>query len=76
MDGSRVWDAFKSGAIEAIRNYCETDVVNTYLVYCRFQKMRGQLSPAAYIDEIAAVRATLHGLAGPHWGEYLAAWPD
>jgi predicted PolB exonuclease-like 3'-5' exonuclease len=41
MDGSRVWSAFQKGEIEAIRNYCETDVVNTYLVFLRFQLMRG-----------------------------------
>jgi hypothetical protein len=40
MDGSQVWHAFQDGRIEEIRNYCETDVVNTYLLYCRFQLMR------------------------------------
>ena len=41
MDGSAVWGAFQRGDIAAIRNYCETDVVNTYLVFLRFQLMRG-----------------------------------
>ena len=41
MDGGQVWTAFQEGRIEEIRNYCETDVVNTYLLYCRFQMMRG-----------------------------------
>ena len=41
MSGDKVWDAFRCGEIEAIRNYCETDVLNTYLVYLRFQHMRG-----------------------------------
>ena len=36
MDGSRVWEAFQAGGIEQIRNYCETDVVNTYLLYHAF----------------------------------------
>ncbi|HZV97720.1 MAG TPA: 3'-5' exonuclease, partial [Methylophilaceae bacterium] len=40
MDGSKVWEAYKNGEIAAIRNYCETDVANTYLVYLRFQRMR------------------------------------
>ncbi|HEY8354088.1 MAG TPA: 3'-5' exonuclease, partial [Methylophilaceae bacterium] len=35
MDGSKVWDAYKKGEIGAIRNYCETDVANTYLVFLR-----------------------------------------
>jgi predicted PolB exonuclease-like 3'-5' exonuclease len=41
MDGSQVYPAFLQGKIEDIRRYCETDVMNTYLLYCRFQKMRG-----------------------------------
>jgi len=48
MDGSQVWDAYRDGRIADIRNYCETDVMNTWLVYCRFQMMRGVLSPAAF----------------------------
>ena len=34
---------FVTPGLTSIRDYCETDVVNTYLVYCRFQKMRGEL---------------------------------
>jgi predicted PolB exonuclease-like 3'-5' exonuclease len=74
MDGSKVWDAYQNGEIEAIRNYCETDVVNTYLVYLRFQLMRGQLNQAAYEREIALVRDTLNADAAPHWQEFMAAW--
>lgn len=74
MDGSKVWDAYKNGQIEAIRNYCETDVANTYLVYLRFQLMRGHLTQAAYEAEIKLVRETLGGYSGTHWKEFLAAW--
>ncbi len=44
MDGSKVWEAYQQGQLAAIRDYCETDVVNTYLMYCRFQLMRGGFS--------------------------------
>ena len=74
MDGSKVWDAYQNGEIEAIRNYCETDVVNTYLVYLRFQLMRGQLNQAAYEREIALVRDTLNADPEPHWQEFMGAW--
>ena len=74
MDGSKVWDAYKAGGIEDIRNYCETDVANTHLVYLRFQLMRGHLSPKAYEAEINLVRDTLAGYVAPHWAEFLAAW--
>jgi 3'-5' exonuclease len=74
MDGSKVWDAFQAGGIEQIRNYCETDVVNTYLMYLRFQRMRGVLDETRCADEDARVRAALEALGQPHWREYLAAW--
>lgn len=74
VDGSQVWALFQEGRLEEIRNYCETDVVNTYLMYCRFQLMRGALSLAAYAEEISLVKTSLARLDQPHWAEYLAAW--
>ncbi len=76
MDGSQVYGAYLDGKLEEIRRYCETDVMNTYLVYCRFQKMRGGLTEAEYSQEIDMVKSTLGTLAPqePHWQEYLAAW--
>jgi predicted PolB exonuclease-like 3'-5' exonuclease len=76
MDGSQVYPQYLDGRLEDIRRYCETDVMNTYLVYCRFQKMRGGLTEAEYEREIAFVKETLGHLAPTesHWQEYLAAW--
>lgn len=74
MDGSMVFEAFGRGEIDAIRNYCETDVMNTWLVYLRFQKMRGTLNEAAYQAEIELARGTVEGHGAPHWQEFLAAW--
>lgn len=75
MDGSRVWQAFQDGGIAAIRDYCETDVVNTYLVLCRFRLMRGELTREGYDAELAFIRTELGRIGKPHWDEYLAAWP-
>ena len=76
MDGSQVYPAFLQGQLDEIRRYCETDVMNTYLLYCRFQKMRAGLNEAQYEQEIALVKDTLGRLAEaePHWQEYLSAW--
>ncbi len=74
MDGSAVYPAYLQGQLEDIRRYCETDVMNTYLLYCRFQKMRGGFTEVEYEREIAFVRETLGGSAEPHWAEYLGAW--
>ena len=76
MDGSAVYPAYLDGKLDDIRRYCETDVMNTYLLYCRFQKMRGGLLDKEYEQEIALVKDTLALLAPqePHWEEYLRAW--
>jgi len=74
MDGSAVWPAYERGEIAAIRDYCETDAVNTYLVYLRFQKMRGSLTATQYDQEIALVRSSLEETGADHWFEFLEAW--
>jgi predicted PolB exonuclease-like 3'-5' exonuclease len=74
MDGSEVWAAFRAGRIAAIRDYCETDVVNTYLVYLRFQLMRGAVSREAYAAEHGVVRGSLAALNRPHWKAFLEGW--
>jgi hypothetical protein len=75
MDGSQVWPAFQRGEIEAIRAYCETDVLNTYLLFLRFQKMRGALGVQAYEAEVATARAFVESQAHKeHWKAFGAAW--
>jgi predicted PolB exonuclease-like 3'-5' exonuclease len=74
MEGSGVWAAYQSGKIEEIRNYCETDVANTYLIFLRFQLMRGVLTEQQYNAESEVVRATLRKSPEPHWKEFLEKW--
>lgn len=74
MNGDQVWQYFQAGKIEAIRNYCETDVLNTYLVYLRFELMRGKLTSTQYAAECAQVRELLTDADKPHWQEFLHAW--
>ena len=74
MDGSAVWGAWCDGQIDSIRDYCETDVVNTWLVYLRFQQMRGQMTAKAHAEEVAIVRQALEKIDAPHWREFLSAW--
>ena len=77
-----LWNGvLRDGKIDDIRRYCETDVVNTYLMYCRFQLLRGGFSFAEYQEEIAFVKAYLEKEAqephGAQWQEYLQGFaPD
>lgn len=74
MDGSKVWDAFQDGKIAEIRNYCETDVLNTWLVYLRFQLMRGQIDAERYTNECVLVRKVLTQSGKAHLQAFEAAW--
>ncbi len=74
MDGSKVWDAYKAGQLEVIRNYCETDVLNTYLVYLRFEVMRAKLTATAYDEEIKNLRGYLQHENKLHFNEFLERW--
>ena len=74
MDGSAVWQGWLDGKVDDIRDYCETDVVNTYLVWLRFQQMRGTMTPAEHDDEVAFVRQQLSAVKQTHWQAFLAAW--
>lgn len=76
MSGAKVWEHFLAGDIGGIRNYCETDVLNTYLVYLRFELMRGHLDREGYQRECALVRSSLAADARPHVQDFLAAWQE
>lgn len=76
MSGAHVWDAYQAGQIGAIRDYCETDVLNTYLVYLRFELIRGRLTPAAYRQEMELLRTTLQADGRSHVQEFLGHWVE
>jgi predicted PolB exonuclease-like 3'-5' exonuclease len=75
MDGSQVWPAYLNGQLPEIRRYCETDVVNTYLMYCRYQLVRGAFSQEEYEEEINFVKNNIQQESSnpdsKHWQEYL-----
>lgn len=74
MSGDKVWDKFREGGIREIRDYCETDVLNTWLLFLRFELMRGNIDETALQREFELVRQTLESLDQPHLNEFLAAW--
>jgi predicted PolB exonuclease-like 3'-5' exonuclease len=75
MDGSKVYEAWRAGRLGEIRAYCETDVLNTYLVYLRFLLVRGQIGPQEHAGEVERTRQFLaQNAAAPHWQEFARAW--
>ena len=76
MRGADVWEAYLGGELPRIRAYCETDVLNTYLIYLRFELLRGNLTGAEHTLELARVRQMLRDSAAAHLQEFAAAWPE
>ena len=74
LDGSAVWSAYRAGRIAEIRAYCEADSANTYLLYLRYQCLRGVLDEARFASECALLRGVLEASDGPQWKEFLARW--
>jgi 3'-5' exonuclease len=70
IDGSKVWEAVQEGRIQDCADYGETDVVNTYRVWLRYELFRGSLTAeqleASEADLAAYIRARL--AERPHLG--------
>jgi 3'-5' exonuclease len=75
MHGADVWPAYLAGGLKRIRDYCETDVLNTYLIYLRFELIRGHLNAAEHAHEVSRVRRLAQESAASHLQEFAAAWP-
>jgi predicted PolB exonuclease-like 3'-5' exonuclease len=74
FSGAKVWDHYLAGNLAGIRHYCETDVLNTYLVWLRFQAMRGILDDAALEAELGRARRFVDDSGAAHWQRFGAAW--
>jgi predicted PolB exonuclease-like 3'-5' exonuclease len=74
FSGDQVWDAYLAGELQAVRHYCETDALNTYLIYLRFQFLRARLDRAALEAELERLRAFLRLSSEPHHAQFLKAW--
>ncbi|MBU2166509.1 MAG: 3'-5' exonuclease [Alphaproteobacteria bacterium] len=48
VDGSKVAEYVATGRIQEVADYCETDVVNTYRVWLRYELMRGAMTETAF----------------------------
>ncbi len=74
FDGSQVWEAFQAGNLVGIRRYCETDVLNTWLIWLRFAQLRAALSREQHAEEVTRVKNYLRASPEPHFAQFLRAW--
>lgn len=74
VGGAGVWNAVVGGRLDSVRDYCECDALNTYLIALRFDVLRGVMTPAELAAEHGVVREALKKDGRPHLAEFLAAW--
>ncbi len=76
VDGADVAPMFDAGRVSEIRDYCETDVLNTYLVYLRYQLTRGLITRESHDDAINDVISMIETekTERSHLGDFMDAW--
>jgi predicted PolB exonuclease-like 3'-5' exonuclease len=60
--GEDVQSLYSTGALDRIAAYCMTDVVQTWLLYLRWRRVEGSLTPDGYDESVASLRETLPAL--------------
>ena len=68
---ANVLDEYLAGNINAICNNSEFDVINLYLVYLRFEMMRGNIDKEEYQYERGVVRHCLQADNKPHLVRFI-----
>ena len=74
MSGGEVWPAYRDGRLAEIREYCETDALSTYLVFLRFELLRGRLSREKYVELCDQLQSYLEEEDKAHFRGFLARW--
>ncbi len=72
----QIWDNYQAGGIKDIRNACETEVLNTYLVYLNLQRNRGIIDLVQYENECRKVRDNLTASGQSHLITFEKSWLD
>jgi len=72
LHGSEVYPAYLNGEIDKICHYCESDVLNTYLLFLRFNWIRGLISHQQYRNILEQLESLIHSNQNnEHWREFL-----
>ncbi len=74
VSGANVQDMYDQGKLKAIRDYCETDVLNTYLVYLRYMHHICVISTDTYNTAIKQILSLLEGSKEASMIEFLEQW--
>jgi predicted PolB exonuclease-like 3'-5' exonuclease len=72
----QIWDNYQANGIKDIRDTCETEVLNIYLVYLNLQRNRGMIDQVQYEAECQMVRDHLIASDQSHLIAFEKAWLD
>lgn len=72
----QIWESHQAGSIKEIRETCEIEVLNTYLVYLNLQRNRGMIDQIQYEAECQMVRDNLIASDLSHLIAFEKAWLD
>ena len=70
IDGSKVTDYYLANDIKKIRDYCETDVLNTYFVFLRYQLISNNITIDNYKKLLEEIFSFLDKSDKKHWKEF------
>ncbi|MCY4325749.1 MAG: 3'-5' exonuclease [Betaproteobacteria bacterium] len=73
-NGSAVHEMWKAGKYKQIADYCETDVLNTYLLWLRFMMISGAITPDEHDGECEAIASQLTSSQAEHLIDFHARW--
>lgn len=76
VDGSQVAPMFDQGRIKEIRDYCETDVINTFLLYLNYQAHTGTLTKENFLNCNLDLKNYLDSfkVEKENFNEFLVEW--
>ena len=72
--GEQVYDMWRTGKHEQIAAYCETDVLNTYLLWVRYRLIAGEISSIEHDEECAFIAAHLRSTQREHLLDFEKSW--
>ena len=56
IDGSKVGEYVVAGRLQEVADYCETDIINTYLLFLRYELFRGRIDAAQHQLSVVALQ--------------------
>lgn len=71
---AQVEQQWREGRIAAIRDYCEIDALNTYLIFLKFELMQEKISKSVYQQNCEQLRDHLTAENKSHYVEFLNGW--